>query len=146
MCFTLYMASDNECPMSSWDKDAPAFYVERQEGTGALFYGGLDTKFSTKYWYYLGSSEGCGCGFSQADDIKYPDFTEREGIRKNQQDLFSYISKCLENETFIELYGCWAGSETRKSYTRREIKVQEIVNEDFFFAEDELITVRKLRR
>jgi hypothetical protein len=49
----------------------------------------------------------------------------------------------LKDESSIEIYACWAGSENEPIKSRREIIVSEIIKDDFFFNEDELIVVEK---
>ena len=65
MCLAIYIASDIELSTSKWDKNSPSFYSESIEPNKHY---GVDRHFSKPYVYYLGSHEGCGCGFMYDDN------------------------------------------------------------------------------
>mgnify|MGYP001202638673 CR=1 FL=1 len=139
MCYSLYMASDRERPEVPWDEAKPAFYVNASDPDAERARG----QFTKKKLYYLGSDEGCGCGFQRENDWMSEDPKERDAKRENQLRLASYLSSCLEDEDAIELYGCWSGGEEDEPVRTREIVVADLRDEHFFFIESERIVVKK---
>lgn len=129
----LYLGSDNFIPISEWNEDDPKvafnYPVTKPE------------HFSKRNVYYVNSTECCGCGFRQKIDVQYLELSESENKNDNQTQLHKHVAKFLETENFIELFGCWAGSENDLE-TRKEINVSELLGEDFYFAENEIVTVK----
>ena len=142
----LYLGSDRERQTSDWDESNPKFYVEKgdsqfsEKGTPIEATEAVKLNFSKKFVYYVGSHEGCGCGFRQ-DGFWMQDEEEIQKTAENQKHLFEYISECLKDENNIEIYACWAGSENEPTQTKRNISVREIVKSDFFFKEDEFLVI-----
>ena len=139
MCYVLYMASERVRPSIKWDDAHPAFYVSSDD---------LDCirakeQFKKQSVHYLGSDNGCGCGFQRENDWLNDDPKERESKRENQRRLAAYITECLHDEESVELYGCWSGDEGASPVRHREIGVGELLAEQFFFIEKEHVTVRK---
>lgn len=130
----LYLGSDNLIPIDEWNQENPkvAFNdpVMKPE------------HFSKANVYFVNSTECCGCGFKQKIDVQYVDLSESENKSENQSQLHKHISKFLESENFIELFGCWAGSENDLE-TKREVQISELIEDDFYFAENELVIVKK---
>jgi len=136
----LYLASERECSTNSWDETNPRFFVAK-ENTYSIE--PVKRQFSKPNVYYVGSHEGCGCGFRQTCYEMVDDQEEINQAARNQKHLFEFVSARLEDENFIELYACWAGSESEPFQSKREIIADELLKDDFYFKEDELIIVRK---
>lgn len=147
MCFTLYLGSDKERPVSNWDEKYPRFYVEN---INSAFTGEnrdesirlIKQHFSKQIIYYVGSHEGCGCGFRRENYVCLDKKTLLK-TAENQRNLYEYISRCLTDEITIELYGCWAGDEAEPADLTRKLKVEELIRNDFFFDEGEFTVVEK---
>ena len=142
MCFFLYLASDNKLETEEWEEKNPKVVISSK---GDISF--VETeKFTKENIYFVSSSEGCGCGFRQKFDVEYPDYLEIEQKvekDKNQQQLFELMQKVLKNEEYIELVGCWDGDQESEIEFRREIKLEELLEESFFFREKEFIKVTK---
>ena len=142
----MYLGSDIKRPTNTWNEADPQFYVEEKN----LQYSSekqdeieqVKSNFSKENIYYVGSHEGCGCGFRQ-EWFWMQDEEDVEKTSKNQRQLFDYVSECLIDEDVIEIYACWAGSENDPAKSKSEIFVGELIKPDFFFKEDELISVIK---
>ena len=134
MCFMLYLASARNIPLSLWSKTNPKVAFNEPL---------IKPKhFSKNNIFYVNSTECCGCGFRQEVDVLHPDFSEKNEKDKNQIQLYEHILGFLNQEDFIELFGCWAGGEDNLENSR-EIRVIDLIDDDFYFAENELITVKK---
>jgi hypothetical protein len=139
MCYVLYMASDRDRPDVPWDEARPAFNVKLSDPDAERARG----QFTKKRMLYLGSDEGCGCGFQRENDWMSDVPKERESKRENQRRLADYLATCLEDEESIELFGCWSGDEQEAPVREREIDVADLLDERFFFIEKERIVVKK---
>lgn len=139
MCFVLYMASDRDRPPVTWDDAKPAFHVMADDPDAERVRG----QFAKKNVYYLGSDNGCGCGFQRENDWLSSDPKERASKQQNQKLLAGYLAGCLNDEDGVELFGCWSGDEQETPVRRREISVSDLLGEEFFFIEKEHILVTK---
>jgi hypothetical protein len=135
MCHVLYMASDKERPLVSWDDAHRGFHVALRDGVAV-------PHLTKPHIRYLGSDQGCGCGFQTAGLAMIDDKEQRAIVRKNQEGLARYLSECLSDEEFIELFTCWNGDEALPLERRRELRVEELLEDEFEFGEKELIVVR----
>ncbi len=139
MCLVLYMSSERERPTIPWDEKAPRFHVKSEDSAARK----ARPHFTKKNVYYLGSDNGCGCGFKRETD--YAD-DESEGLaskQDNQKLLRDYIEACLVNEEFVELFSCWSGDEAKPVESRRDVALADLVSRDFFFSERQLTRVFK---
>ncbi len=153
MCVMCYIGIDSETREYLFDKDNPAFCVERINDISVF---DKDT-FTTKNVYYVGSRESCGCGFGT---IKIPDeissgvlkTVKKNGVISNSDRLYFEFEDSIEeveetikeNSNFaedteklysllnelsyvndvVEFFGCWAGSEENKTDKITEINLK----------------------
>lgn len=151
MCMMLYIASDKELPLvPTGEDDYQPIYVDEL----SKYNSEVKKQFTKKYSYYIGSYQGCGCGFSygqynidseEVDESLIEFFNiEVEKRKKSVRELFNYISNNLENVSEIELYSCWAGNEKGTPKHRLEISLANFsLGNEFSFEEDQLIIVHK---
>jgi len=131
------MASERVRPIIKWDDAHPAFYVSTDDPDSAR----AKEQFEKQNVHYLGSDNGCGCGFRRENDWLSDDENVRVSKGENQRQLAMYIAECLRDEESVELYGCWSGDEDSPAVRHRVIAVGELIDENFFFIEKEHITV-----
>ncbi|MCK4917989.1 MAG: hypothetical protein KAS51_07225 [Candidatus Omnitrophica bacterium] len=126
MCMAVYLGSDIELPTSKWDKNKPSFYAENAQEDD-----NVKKQFTKKNIYYLGSHEGCGCGFSYDDNEVNPEYSEEvkdNELRKDSvKHLVQYLKNALEKTTELELFICWEGEQGEKPNKRATITVEEIL-------------------
>ena len=131
MCLVLYLGSEKRRPLIAWDGSAPRFHVKGDDADAKK----ASTHLRKPNVYYVGSDNGCGCGFRQEHDAMIDDAEELASKADNHTLLHEYISKCLADEDSIELYSCWSGDEALPMEFDRTISVDELVDGDFWFAE-----------
>ncbi len=137
MCLVLYMSSDRMRPTIAWDEATPSFHVLSEDPDSLR----TRKQFSKSHIYYLGSDNGCGCGFSREYDDCIDDPNELKSKDSNRRLLHKYLSECLTDEQSLELYSCWSGDEDANLEFQRTIPVDEILSENFFFSEKQLTIV-----
>lgn len=139
MCYVLYLASDRPGPTIDWNPEARAFHVKSEDPA-------LETvrpRFTRPHVAYLGSDDGCGCGFRR-DPSWVPvmeDGTASLSQQRNHRQLHDYLAALLADQPSVELFGCWSGDEGLPEETCRTASVTEITDPGFWFAERERVVV-----
>jgi hypothetical protein len=86
MCLVLYIGTKTDVPLIPWDEKKPAFNVallsSEFEKQAVHHFGELKV-------HYLGSHEGCGCGFRQEGDMC--DDEQDEERKANHEALIVYL-------------------------------------------------------
>jgi hypothetical protein len=133
------MASAKSRPTIPWNEAAPAFHVKDNDP---------DFKKTTRHFsksnvYYLGSDNGCGCGFPRDTNWMTDDKEELASQEANKRLLMAYLEGCLVDEESLELFSCWSGDEEEKLESIREIRIEDMAKNEFFFAERQLTKVSR---
>lgn len=129
MCMMLYLASEKPLPLVTWDKENPKFHVKELDEQAKV----VRKQFSQTHVYYLGSHQGCGCGFSYGQ-YDYGEAEERaahESVRR----LSEYLSQAIHIAGPLELYSCWDGDQEAEPEFQESITPKEIGGEAFWFQE-----------
>lgn len=145
MCFMLYAGSAKPIPQSEWNREAPAVSVRsllENERT-------IIEHFASPEIQFIGSTSGCGCDFPwillqdgewPVDENPETDLEYEETGRLNRQAL-AYLLNGLD-EDFVELYGVWAGQESKPPLFREQISLKRTLDSDFRFRERGFYEVR----
>ena len=149
MCFVLYIGTDEPLPTISWDKTNRHLNTE-DLGENDRRVAKHFTKPQTKY---LGSDQGCGCGFRHVtlQDGEWPEEwnigpnPDYDGTKEDQihHELFEFISPILDTLGTVELYGCWNGDFSEPVEHREEIVLDRLLDRKFFFRERGFYTITK---
>ena len=149
MCFVLYIGTDEPLPTTPWDEKNRHLNTEdlgeHDEAVAKHF-----SKAQTKY---LGSDQGCGCGFRHVT-LQNGGWPEEWNIGRNpdydgseeepiHQELYDFISALLSSNQSIELYGCWDGDFADPFEHSEEIDFERLLDRTFFFRERGFYTVTK---
>jgi hypothetical protein len=137
MCLVLYLSSDRRRPEIAWNESEPRFHVKRDDPDAAR----ANKNCSKSHIFYVGSDNGCGCGFRQEHDYTSDDPEQETSKRDNQQRLHDYVATCLADESSVELFSVWSGDEELEPEHSRTISPSEILDPDFHFLERQLTTV-----
>lgn len=138
MCFVLYLASDHPVPAIPWDEaDRKLHTRELNEHDGRVV-----EHFKKAFVKYVGSDQGCGCGFRHVGPNTdewgkwIPEGEEEPDEEQvNHRQLHSLLSGLLEKEAEIELFGCWNGDYAEPSSGSLAISPATILDEKFHFSE-----------
>src|SRR5579862_3212367 len=111
MCMMIYVASDYALPTLAWDKDHPRFHVtgltERDEP--------VRKHFSKPFVYYVGSHQGCGCGFQFVEhDFLEHQYETKENVEADKVEIVAahdscrrlaeFLSVALQHQATVEMY------------------------------------------
>ncbi len=129
MCLALYLFTNSPLPESAWDKDEPKAYV--QAATSESDRGALNWPHSQQYLYYIGSYEGCGCGWGAISEYDEPE--EREASQNGRDDLCRGLRGADLTDAW--LVACWEGDQGKPLKPGRAITLEEIGDATFEFEE-----------
>jgi hypothetical protein len=142
MCMVYFLGCDFNAPLSPrWAEKKPAFYI------GIPSQDEIDrvrTKLPHTHIRYLGSHEGCGCGF-RSELNGYLVQREGEEAQVEAADhaaLVAYLKALPREGRPAQIFGCWNGDETEAIAHQRECAIEELAAPEFAFRERELITLR----
>lgn len=145
MCFTLYLGSSIRLPFIEWNKDEPAVHTGNLQNHEL----GILHRLKLPFTMYIGSVQGCGCGFRHALRDKQAwlpvvaaDKEELSAEQQNHQGLWKYLTDNLESGS-IEIYACWNGDVNGSPDWSSEIRVEDILDRDFYFKEGWLYRVTR---
>lgn len=118
MCIMLYIGTTKHIPRIPWDVNSPSFNTSdiSEDEKNIILH------FSLPYITYIGSEEGCGCGFRHAllegkqwiPVVSTEDAGIMQSELQNHSYLFDFLNNNLYDEDIIEIYGCWDGDFQRK--------------------------------
>lgn len=127
MCLAVYMASDRSLPLVAWNEKAPAFYVANlhTEDTG------VRKQFTLPHVYYIGSHEGCGCGFLKEGEVG----EAFEQCHNNYLHLAEYIRRVQQDGAIIELFSCWEGDQEEEPELLEVVMPMDLEKPEYQFRE-----------
>jgi len=143
MCFTLYVGTSIKLPLIEWKKDQPAVHTTNLQDYEL----GILSRFTLPYVLRIGSDQGCGCGFRHALadgqnwlPVGEGEMDDLDAIQKNHKGIWQYLTGNVTGES-IEIYACWNGDVYDCSDCISDIRIEDILNEDFYFKEGWLYKV-----
>jgi hypothetical protein len=134
MCLAVYIASSKPLKTTGRDKANQEFYVTNLS-THEL---PVKKQFELPNVYYVGSDQGCGCGFLK-DGVVGEELTQVEG---NYLQLSGYIADARQQGAEIQLFSCWEGDQASRSEFQEVISEADLITPEFEFQEKALYTVR----
>lgn len=129
MCLALYVITDITIENSKYDKNNPSMYIEdidpvREKGV-------LKWRGGKRNCYYIGSSQGCGCGWAASED---KEDTEDYNTRvKDRKDLYNLLSKPGFRGSY--LITCWDGEDWKDLAGEETLNIENIKDAGFPFKE-----------
>ena len=140
MCFVLYLAARVPPPLLPHAK-----YGCRDVNTKALreYDEPVRAHFTLDQVVYLGSDQGCGCGFRSTTDpdpgaaeyfASLPDY-DTTSTQPNHDALAARLRQHFAGEEFVELYGCWDGDFSLPERGRFEVSVEDLTAHAFHFVQ-----------
>jgi hypothetical protein len=131
MCWALYLASDKDLPLVSWNEKAPGFNVQALSEHEFR----VKRQFSFPNVVYVGSHEGCSCGFMAGG----PHQPEREPSRAaDAKGLFAYLKELQGFGARLEMLLCWEGDEEKVPIKRGSLSLEAFQALEFPLGNTEL--------
>jgi hypothetical protein len=118
MCLVVYLASRMPLPEIAWTPAAPGFHVKATDDGASRVRG----QMASSHVYYMGSHEGCGCGFDPGTaNPNHP--AEFKATRHTLEALGRYLRAAVAANGEVELYTCWDGDEAVPAEHRLTVSV-----------------------
>jgi len=133
MCLAVYIASNRDLPVVPPDKKDPTFYVSE-----LTISTGVRKQFTLPNVCYVGSSEGCGCGFLK-DGVNGEELAK---VEREYAQLSTYIATLQKEGSDIELFSCWEGDQSATIDFDEQIGADDLNRKEFEFKEKALYRVR----
>ncbi|MBN1426843.1 MAG: hypothetical protein JXB07_00575 [Anaerolineae bacterium] len=135
----VYIASESPLPLIAWNDQCPAFYVTELPRPQDEQ---VRVQFSKPYVYYVGSHQGCGCGFLYG---QYPGFeddaNEERDKRESVARLSQYLAEAVAANGPIELFACWDGDQAIEPEDWGNITPEDIGGEVFYLEELQFLVI-----
>jgi hypothetical protein len=137
-----YLGTDGEAPLFPvWNKETPAFYVAMVDETELERMSG---KLPHRNLRYLGSYNGCGCGFRNfRDGIMVTAKAQSLDTDNDHLALRNYLKALPTSGRPAQIFGCWSGDEGEPIEFERTIKPDDIIEQSFGFREREILTLAR---
>jgi len=129
MCLAVYVASSEALPLIAWNQHAPSFYVEEIKVDDEV----VRRQFTLPHVYYVGSHEGCGCGFFKEGRVG----EELDLAQEDYRRLAKYLREAQRREADLELFTCWEGDQGRSPGYRETLTPADLEDADYEFKYNE---------
>lgn len=140
---TLYLATNTAMPSIPYDENNRQFNAEDIVDDEIS----LANVFSFPNIKFVGSDQGCGCGFRHVllnGDAWQKSYEEPTTDNRNHEHLVDFIIKNNKNETSVQIFACWEGDHEEPIVFRDTVDIQKLLSMDFYFKERGLYTVTLL--
>jgi hypothetical protein len=132
MCLSVHIASNVPLPVSTWNPEARAFYLEAVPVDASV-----RERFSLPNVYVAGTHLGCGCGFS-----RYENDDERDKTQANYTALAGVIRDALSQSSSVELFTSWEGDDVLEPEVLESVSVSKLLLPEFELKERQFLRVR----
>ena len=137
MCWAVYLASEEELPEIPWDADHPSFHVRKLSSKDDE---DVIPHFTRPSIRYVGSHEGCGCGFFR--DTEEPNSAMYREFRKALSALATYVRLALKGSDQLEMFLCWEGDQKKSPVSRVSLKASSFDQGKFPLQERQFAVIR----
>ena len=137
MCLMVYIASTHPLPLIPWNEHAPAFHVAEL----LEIYQSVCSQFTHPLVYYVGSHEGCGCGFDYAEwSVGDDEQADEQAARATVHRLAVSLAQVVATGS-VEIFACWAGDHEQAATERLVVTPAYFSGDEFAFNELQLLIV-----
>jgi hypothetical protein len=127
MCLAAYIAASVPLKLIEWEKAEPNFHVAELSSRDSH----VKKQFALSHVYYVGSHEGCGCGFLKDGEVG----EDLKRVEESYARLADYAREALEAGAELQLFSCWEGDQGAAPEFHEVISVETLKESDFVFKE-----------
>lgn len=132
MCLAVYAAAPRPLPLVPWDDDAPGFFVlETVPDDPAR------RRFPWPHVYFVGSAEGCGCGFAYGPQVTR-DAAADARARADVAALRRWVAAAAAQGP-VQLYPCRDGDQALPERERTAMTPEQLGGDAFDLPERVLL-------
>jgi hypothetical protein len=131
-----YIASHSSLPLIPFQESAPAFNVTELTDSERIVLSHL----AFPHVRQAGSHTSCGCGFNEGR--QYPEVHDRPAVeRAAALESSARLARYVREHAVNQIYSCWSGDEGEPQQFVRHITPDDLVADNFFFRERELLII-----
>jgi len=136
MCMVAYIASRSPLPLIRFQETAPAFNVTELTERERIVLSHLTLPHARQ----AGSHTSCGCGFNEGR--QYPEVHDQPSVEcAAALESSARLARYVREHSVEQIYSCWSGDEGEPQESVRHISPEDLVAEDFYFRERELLII-----
>jgi hypothetical protein len=129
MCNVYYIGSDSDLPVFG-SADTKGFYVRELNSHEMV----VRKNLPFKYVRYLGSHQGCGCGFRNDSNAAPSSDLERAATQADHDSLVSYLLSLPVQQRPMQIFSCWSGGEARPAEVFSSYRIADLAQPTFAFS------------
>ena len=149
MCLLAFIALDTPISEIPWSEENPGLHVttlgEHNEP--------IRSAFSKPHVFYVGSHEGCGCGFrhvwgppgSPVRELTPAEFRcgepEDPAVTRSTADLVALLRAILSQQGSLQVYSCWDGNQSEPPAERAALHSADLADDTFYLLEDRFLEI-----
>lgn len=122
----------------SWPSKVVPFSVQELAGDEKA----AAKHFDTKVVRYVGSFEGCGCGFNASYAPEWGDPAEENDHFLAGRESRRLLREYVEQHHIRQIYACWSGDESLDAQSYLDITPDQIIDPNFQFPERAMLRIR----
>jgi hypothetical protein len=128
MCFAIYIGTTTTQTTGAFVANQTDLYLEEPGKDKEVI--GLRPKFKNRHIYYVGSYQGCSCGFAYdpSDPKEQDDDDDKEEEGRALKSVIALVSLIRNLTKFdnVEFYCCWEGDWEEPIEKRLEVDITQI--------------------
>lgn len=139
MCLMVFLASARSPPSVPWNGQIPSFHTAElsvEDEPVRVHFPGLQVT-------YLGSHEGCGCGFNGLDPDLDHEPEELVASTESVARLRDYLGEVLKTHLRVWIYSAWSDELGEPTLSSRIVGLAEFSPGEFYFRNRELLELRR---
>ena len=141
MCLAMYLFTDNEIKETEWNEKNPRMYIKNMKLKKEISYdtiGILKWNENNKNIFYIGSYEGCGCGW-RSTRVYYGDKNTEDGKQIlynkiiDRRNLYKLLKSNIYNGSYIIV--CWEGDQGEEVKKTIKVSIKKVKKTNYEFNE-----------
>ena len=142
MCLAMYLFTYNNIDEREYDIENPKMFIKKMSLKNEMSYdvvGTLKWNEHNGKIYYIGSYEGCGCGWSSIKPCSYGKINKDEAKQKlykkiiDRRILYTLLKSNNYNGSYIIV--CWEGDQGKEITKTTNISIEKIKKTNYEFFE-----------
>jgi hypothetical protein len=140
MCLAMYLFTDDTIEEKEWDEKNPRMYIKEMKLETCCDFENNVFKWNenNKKIYYIGSYEGCGCGWhSTKNNYGNRDTEEDRQILYNKiidrRNLYKLLKSIKHNGSYIIV--CWEGDQGNELIETIKLNIEKIKKTNYEYYE-----------
>jgi hypothetical protein len=129
MCNVYYLGSDSDLPILG-SADSKAFHVKELNSYEMV----VRKNLTFKHVRYLGSHQGCGCGFRNEGNAYPVTESDQAATQADHDSLVAYLLSLPIQQRPMQIFSCWSGGEELPPEYFNTYRIADLARPTFAFS------------